>query len=746
MAISPRLLFLRNKWDERLSDRQAKDSSHPQDATPMDFLIDIDPTEKREYTDWLCRTYVSGNFRYEDRERVKVTLELFNRYKHRLPVEQRDIGRMKTEQDVWAIVETFLPKEDKDDPTPGGREKKRRERAKALAESELVDGELTEGWIVVSPNTHFASRWWAKGTRWCTGMETDEHYRAYMKTSPLRIFITPDGKKYQAHISTMTICDAKDLTQDFGQMVKRLPQAALDLLRKDLVDCFENADLNVLNYPEDCPPELLDKATTEALKRKFHEIADRELARSEDGWVLKIHDSKYAKWLLFLQLETDKRLLPGNRGREGSCISLSKGGEVADIIPFNCSDYDKAGTSKLIANIIATNDTKFIECCAESLMDNWNESLPAASKVATQLTKEFPDEYKSDKFWQSYTEGFGAYTRNESFVTPPHKYLTDEILPQFARYNLARVPLSMITSEIVESGLMHSGSDGAKFAQENDLFRFVSEEFLFEFAIHDVGDNTRYLPTKYLTPKFVSEFLEYRASNIKILDIATDFNRTGISVITEEHCKQAVERSPAAIASVPKRFLTPELCRHAIENSAFAINDIPKDMRTAEMYVQAIGDAPETLAHVHSKQIMIPYDSFLKAVTRSSANLGIVPLPYRTVELCSAAFSLLDSNPATWQIEEIAKHVPPMVARYIPQMRTLLEKEPYTCNWLAGSYKNDQHIREFMPLNEDELPAALPRLFREKGSKDFTTMPDEVIEIMEEFEEAMRLNSSPMHP
>jgi len=754
MAITPRLLFLKKKWDERLVERQAKDSSHPQDVNPMDFLIDIDPTKKREYTDWLCRTYVSGNFRYEDRDRVKVTLELFNRYKHRLPVEQRDIGRMKTEQDVWAIVEGFLPKEDNEDSTPGGREKKRHERAKAMAESDLVDSELSDGWIIASPNTHFASRWWGRGTRWCTAMKTPEHYDAYMETSPLRIFITPEGKKLQAHISSMTICDDRDVALNFSIMAKTLPEAGLELLRRDLVTCFEKADINLLENPSDTPDEILNEVTKNALRQKLKTIADVEMASSKDGWSLRMLETKYSKWFRHLNEGADIPLQKGTVRQDGNIIYLTKNDKVTNVFPFHSRERDKARTAKLLDAIVATNDREFIEACAENLMEAWLDKM-VASNIVNQFMDKFPDDCKNDNFWQAYTKGFAAYTRSAEFVSPPEKYLTGEVTKQVATYNLPRIPLHLMSREIVENGLSGSGSEGKRFAKENDLFRFMTEKEILNFATLTKGDDVEYLPNKYITPFFAERFVEQRPAHIGLLDLATEYKSTGVSVITEDLCLKAIELSQAAISSIPRRMLTPEMCHHAIQHHRFAINEIPEVMRTPEMYMESIAKEPDTISYVHSDAILIPYDTFLAAVTKSSSHLGIVPLPYRTVDMCQAALSELNvintdvshpeaiENVRTQKIEAIAKHIPPNVARQIPEVKAIMDARHWQGDFLARSYSNDPYIREFVP--SDDIPDALPRLFKGTAKKEFSSMPDNVIEIMEEFE-AMRLSSSQMHP
>lgn len=754
MTITPRLLFLRNKWNARLIERQATDSSHPRHANPMDFLIDIDPTKKREYTDWLCRTYVSGNFRYEDRERVKITLELFNRHKHRLPVEQRDIGRMRTEQDVWHIVENYLPKDDEEAPTPAGREKKRQERAKALAESDIDDSELNGDWIIASPNTHFASQWWGRGTRWCTAMKTPENFDAYMVSSPLRIFISPDGSKLQAHVASMTICDEEDVPLDFKTVVKQLPVAAIELLRRDLIQCIHKAEPSVLDYPDRTPYELLDDKTTNELIKKLEEYSLIEVNSTHGARALRILETKYSEWLRHLHKDASIPKQIGYARQEGSVVYLSENNKVTNAFPFHSRQRDKENTDKTLNAIVETNDKPFIKACADELMDAWRDKM-VGSNIVNQFMAIIPDDCKSDKFWKAYTEGFAAYTRNKDFISPPDQYLNDDIIRNMARFNLPRVPLHKITKEILKEGLYSSGSDGKIFAKNNDLFRLMNEEEIIEFATSGKGADVEFLPEKYITPNLAKYYVEDRPAHIGQLDLATEFNSTGRSAITEELCFRAIELSQAAISSIPRRMLSPEMCLYAIENHRFAINDIPKNMRTVEMYVESIRREPDTISHVHTDKVLIPYETFLSAVSSNSSHLGIVPLPYRTTEMCTAAINSITKNDVDdlsphiaeknriSKMEEILKHVPPKVAHQIPAFREIMELRPYNTNFIARGYANDIHIMNFEPY--DQIPEALPRLFKDSKSKEYQSLPMSVLVIMEEFEEMMGHKLSAMH-
>ena len=59
----------------------------------LNTLEKIDPTNHKQYVEWLCRQYIAGTFRLEDANRVNTTLARFEQVKRRLPQQQRDINK-----------------------------------------------------------------------------------------------------------------------------------------------------------------------------------------------------------------------------------------------------------------------------------------------------------------------------------------------------------------------------------------------------------------------------------------------------------------------------------------------------------------------------------------------------------------------------------------------------------------------------------------------------------------------------
>ena len=75
----------------------------------IDFLAtNADPSKKKVHTQHLIRLYNAGKFRQEDAPRVKDTLTNFDKYKHKLPEDQRDIGQYSSISDISRAVEPHI--------------------------------------------------------------------------------------------------------------------------------------------------------------------------------------------------------------------------------------------------------------------------------------------------------------------------------------------------------------------------------------------------------------------------------------------------------------------------------------------------------------------------------------------------------------------------------------------------------------------------------------------------------------
>jgi hypothetical protein len=201
---TPRLQYLIDHYGESLANRLSQETVLAQEvnmtsreieeiylmgviSTPRESVLKFslsDPSPNKSATQWLITTYLNDGFRFEDlrgdkTSKVHNTLVNFGLYRGKLDVSSRSLNQYKTLADVYVSIEAFIPK-DNDDLTVSGKALKRSEREKAHQETEFLhQGE--DGFTVVSPKTQFASKWWGKGTQWCTAGEKNNKFQHYNK-------------------------------------------------------------------------------------------------------------------------------------------------------------------------------------------------------------------------------------------------------------------------------------------------------------------------------------------------------------------------------------------------------------------------------------------------------------------------------------------------------------------------------------------------------------------------------------
>ncbi len=151
--------------------------------TYEEILIKTDPTEILNYLPWIVRQYndilkhkitdVSENEFLEDLYKIKDYLGLFDRVKHNLSPEQRNINNYQTYKDLYNIIEPYLEKKDSDlelSKTQQGLQTKKD------AEKIYEDNK----WLIIWPKTQEASCLYGKGSQWCTAADRSNNmFKSY---------------------------------------------------------------------------------------------------------------------------------------------------------------------------------------------------------------------------------------------------------------------------------------------------------------------------------------------------------------------------------------------------------------------------------------------------------------------------------------------------------------------------------------------------------------------------------------
>jgi hypothetical protein len=207
---------LTNEFGQKLlaKDDHSKKSQDPNKL--INLFVDADPTTNKNYTKWMIRTYITGGIRHlEDLSRTQKALALFDKFKSKLPADQRDIGKIKKLSDLENLVEQFAE-------AKTGKQEKAEEKAKLYKEIETFYSG-PEGKILI-PKTEEASCFLGRGTKWCTAATESENYFDYYNTSgSLYIILTSDGSKFQFHFENGEFTDASDESFDLVKFDKKYP-------------------------------------------------------------------------------------------------------------------------------------------------------------------------------------------------------------------------------------------------------------------------------------------------------------------------------------------------------------------------------------------------------------------------------------------------------------------------------------------------------------------------------------------
>lgn len=645
----------------------------------MDVLAAADPSPRKEYMDWICRVYCKGAFLAEDAERVRNTLVLFHRWKHRLSVVERDIGRHKSEQSVWECVERFDPSRT-EDLEPEGRELRRQERAKALAESEVCDEEGFDGWIAASPRTAYASRWWGRGTRWCTAMKQGTHFQYYSKSGPLRVFVSPDGAKFQAHVATGSCCDEQDRRVDFAAFVKALPAPAVEILKEDVRKLLPSSDgpvklaidgSMILSLPISIVPE--DVAA--GLKAKGIEKL-KTLAENGE-WKLRYAHESLSKWALGLRTAANHPY-----GQSNHLVLDREGGER---MTADTSDRSVKPLRELIA-ALADGPEGFAAEAITGICGQWEAKNgfrnPAwmGAILETVGVNGIPPET-----WHALAVKVAKMPRAWSEFAIPEEAIDENVADALANgWSLIPVPEAMRTKRRLTFILSKHPDLARTEIPALGMEDMIDEEVAMAMVSYRRGEGLEHVPARLLTHDFIVAALAEYPRAVK---------HAPAGVLTQEICHSVVSMDGTMAMEVPREFRDRELFLRAVRQNGTILHFVPHHLRDEEICRAAIAINPDQFPHA---TFDLRYEDYLAGVAMSGSLLARVPLRFRDEEMCLAAFR---------KQFDASYHIPPLVGERL-KARFPEEFASYR-GVLSSRYKAaDDPIREFVP--DGEMPDALP--------------------------------------
>ena len=184
-------------YGKKIEIANQNDKQHLSSEQIISKIEEVDPSINKQYVQWICKQYISGALKIEDLYKVTEPLILFQKYKKRLPLEQRNIDKL-TIFDLYKI-EDQINKPQFDD-----------------TQQDEKFGSDVKVWYngpvgyLITPLTKEAAIEYSKGTKWCTGAEKNNRFNYYNKQGNLYIWKDKNGDKYQFHPSTSQYMNAQD--------------------------------------------------------------------------------------------------------------------------------------------------------------------------------------------------------------------------------------------------------------------------------------------------------------------------------------------------------------------------------------------------------------------------------------------------------------------------------------------------------------------------------------------------------
>lgn len=123
------------------------------------WIIDQDPTDNKEYAQWLLNTAFRKKepVPLEQFDNVKNVLTQFHKIKHTLDNTQKNINSYKSIADLNSTIIQHIAFVDS---------QHIKEQQRARDESEIIVD--TSAWLVAIPKTSYAAQYWGRGSKWCT--------------------------------------------------------------------------------------------------------------------------------------------------------------------------------------------------------------------------------------------------------------------------------------------------------------------------------------------------------------------------------------------------------------------------------------------------------------------------------------------------------------------------------------------------------------------------------------------------
>lgn len=207
----------------------------------IDFLAtNADPSKKKVHTQHLIRMYNAGKFRQEDAPRVHDTLFNFDKYKSKLPEEQRDINK---HADIASIERAVQPHLGTASTNAEAREQLKKNFTLNIPDKHELMYDDSNISIYHLKDKETSQKLYASAksskkpgvypTEWCTAAESDRHNMFDTYHTQGNLFVIhrkSDGEVFQFHPNTNQFMNKEDrtITQPDFDSIKDSFHKALD--------------------------------------------------------------------------------------------------------------------------------------------------------------------------------------------------------------------------------------------------------------------------------------------------------------------------------------------------------------------------------------------------------------------------------------------------------------------------------------------------------------------------------------
>jgi hypothetical protein len=230
---------------KRILQQNIKDSNGVElNPNHLELMFEHDPSNRGKYLRWMTDLYKNSKAEIfmEDLYKVNESLELFEKVKFKLKLEERNILNYSSLNELWSKIKVY--KDDKESTLSN----------KQLKGDTKVDGEYdilfeNDNYFLIVPKTHRSACYWGSGSRWCTAHTMNEKtYLGYADKGPLGIIYYKNGNlknNVQFHIETSQYMDIEDRPIDPEGLFTQYPDV-LDAF----VDYIEKKEYPFVKQPE----------------------------------------------------------------------------------------------------------------------------------------------------------------------------------------------------------------------------------------------------------------------------------------------------------------------------------------------------------------------------------------------------------------------------------------------------------------------------------------------------------------